>query len=201
MTRRTDHMNPDVRDEEIRVGKIKVHEFVSLDGVFEDPRWTAEFGFTEGMGRAIASFTTSSSAILLGRRTFEMFAPAWSTRSVEDDPGVPFFNDTPKYVVSSSLTSADAWQNSSVLGGYDVQAISELKQQDGDIYISGSGTLVRALLADGLIDELHLLVYPVVLGAGARLFPDGAPRTSLSLTANEAFENGVLHLTYGPAAR
>ena len=104
-----------------------------------------------------------------------MFAPAWSTRSVDDDPGVPFFNDTPKYVVSSSLTSADAWQNSTVLGGYDAQAISELKEQDGDVYISGSGTLVRALLADGLVDELHLLVYPVVLGAGARLFPDGAP--------------------------
>jgi len=182
------------------VGKIKVHEFVSLDGVFEDPSWTAEFGFTEGMGQAIASFTATSSVILLGRRTFEMFAPAWSTRSVDDDPGVPFFNDTPKYVVSSTLTSADAWQNSSILGGYDAQAIRELKQQDGDIYISGSGTLVRGLLADGLIDELHLLVYPIVLGAGARLFPDGAQRTSLALTANEAFENGVLHLAYGPAA-
>ena len=183
------------------MGKIKVHEFVSVDGVFEDPRWTAEFGFTEGMGQAIGSLTATSSAILLGRRTFEMFAPAWSTRSVDDDPGVPFFNDTPKYVVSSSLTSADAWQNSSILGGYDAQAITELKQQDGDIYISGSGTLVRALMADGLVDELHLLVYPIVLGAGARLFPDGAPRTSLTLTASEAFENGVLHVTYGPVAR
>jgi dihydrofolate reductase len=199
--RRSDRdIRGDDQQEETRVGTIKVHEFVSLDGVFEDPRWTAEFGFPEGMGQAIASFTSTSSAILLGRRTFEMFAPAWSTRSVDDDPGVPFFNDTPKYVVSSSLASADAWQNSSILGGYDAQAIGELKQ-DGDIYISGSGTLVRALLGDGLIDELHLLVYPVVLGAGARLFPDGARRTSLTLTANDAFENGVLHLTYGPAAR
>src|SRR3954470_14081511 len=167
MTRRTDHMNPDVRDEEIRVGKIKVHEFVSLDGVFEDPRWTAEFGFTEGIGRAIASFTTPSSAILLGRRTFEMFAPAWSTRSVDDDPGVPFFNDTPKYVVSSTLASADAWQNSTILGAYDPQAIRRLKEETpGDVYISGSGSLVRGLMADRLVDELHLLVYPVVLGAG-----------------------------------
>ena len=183
------------------MGKISVHEFVSVDGVFENPSWTAEFGFTEGMGQAIASFTATSSAILLGRRTFEMFAPAWSTRSVEDDPGVPFFNDTRKYVVSASLTSADAWQNSTILGGYDPQAISELKQQDGDVYISGSGTLVRGLLADGLVDELHLLVYPIVLGAGARLFPDGAPRTTLTLASHEAFENGVLHLTYGPATR
>src|SRR3954451_19685125 len=161
---------PDKR--RIPVGRIHVHEFVSLDGVFENPSWTADFGFTEGMGQAIGGFTAGSTAILLGRRTFEMFAPAWSTRSVDDDPGVPFFNDTPKYVVSSSLTSADAWQNSSILGGYDARAISELKQQVGDIYISGSGTLVRGLLADGLIDELRLLVYPIVLGAGARLVPD-----------------------------
>jgi dihydrofolate reductase len=183
------------------VGRINVHEFVSLDGVFENPGWTAEFGFTEGMGRAIAGFTAGSAAILLGRRTFEMFAPAWSTRSVEDDPGVPFFNDSPKYVVSSTLTSADAWQNSTVLGGYDPEALRKLKDDvAGDLYISGSGTLVRALLADGLVDKLHLLVYPVVLGAGARLFPDGAPRTSLRLAAHEAFENGVLHLTYAPAA-
>jgi dihydrofolate reductase len=194
-------MDATTSSEENRVGMIKVHEFVSLDGVFEDPRWTAEFGFTEGMGQAIASLTTSSTAILLGRRTFEMFAPAWSTRSPEDDPGVPFFNDTPKYVVSSSLGSADAWQNSTILGGYDAQAIAQLKRQDGDVYISGSGTLVRALMADGLVDELHLLVYPIVLGTGARLFPDGAPRTPLTLAASEAFENGVLHLTYGPAAR
>ena len=183
------------------MGKINVHEFVSLDGVFENPSWTAEFGFTEGMGAAIAALTGGSSAILLGRRTFEMFAPAWSTRSVEDDPGVPFFNDSPKYVVSSTLTSADAWQNSTVVGGYDPEVIRRLKDDAaGDVYISGSGTLVRALLADGLVDELHLLVYPVVLGGGARLFPDGAARTPLTLAAHEAFENGVLHLTYAPAA-
>ena len=111
------------------MGKINVHEFVSLDGVFENPSWTAEFGFPEGMGRAIAALTGGSSAILLGRRTFEMFAPAWSTRSVEDDPGVPFFNDSPKYVVSSTLTSADAWQNSTVVGGYDPEVIRRLKDE------------------------------------------------------------------------
>jgi len=189
------------RVQENPVGMIKVHEFVSLDGVFENPSWTAEFGFPEALGQAIASFTSTSSAILLGRRTFEMFAPAWSARSVDDDPGVPFFNDTPKYVVSSTLTSADAWQNSTVLGGYDAQAIAALKEEAGDVYISGSGTLVRALMADGLVDELHLLVYPVVLGTGARLFPEGSARTPLTLAASEAFDNGVLHLTYGPAAR
>lgn len=183
------------------MGKIGVHEFVSLDGVFENPSWTASYGFTEGMGRAIGDLTGSSSAILLGRTTFQMFAPAWSSRSADDDPGVPFFNDTAKYVVSSTLDSADDWQNSTVLGGYDPEAVRKLKDDiDGGIYISGSGTLVRALLADGLVDELHLLVYPVVLGSGARLFPDGTAHTPLALAAQESFENGVLHLTYVPAA-
>jgi dihydrofolate reductase len=182
------------------MGIIGVHEFVSLDGVFEDPRWTGDYGFTDGMGRAIGALTESSSAILLGRTTFAMFAPAWSTRTAEDDPGAPFFNDTRKYVVSSTLRSADEWQNSTVLGRYDPQAIARLKDEvDGGIFISGSGTLVRALLADGLVDELHLFVYPVVLGAGKRLFPDGTPRTPLSLAGEETFENGVLHLTYAPA--
>lgn len=181
------------------MGKIGVHEFISLDGVYETPSWTAEFGFTEGMGEAIGALTGASSAILLGRTTFQMFAPAWSTRTVEDDPGTPFFNDTPKYVVSSTLESADEWQNSSVLGAYDAEAIRKLKEETDGIYISGSGTLVRALLADGLVDELHLLVYPIVLGSGLKLFPEGTQRTKLALVAQEAFENGVMHLTYAPA--
>lgn len=183
------------------MGRIGVHEFVSLDGVFEDPSWTADYGFTEGMGRTIGALTSASSAILLGRTTYQMFAPAWSKRTAEQDPGAPFFNDSPKYVVSSTLRSADEWQNSTVLGAYDAQAIARLKDEvDGGIYISGSGTLVRALLSDGLVDELHLLVYPVVLGSGARLFPDGMARTRLALAGHEAFENGVLHLTYTAAA-
>ncbi|MFN2560219.1 MAG: dihydrofolate reductase family protein [Jatrophihabitans sp.] len=183
------------------MGTIGVHEFISLDGVFEDPRWTAPYGFTEGMGRTIGELTAASSAILLGRTTFQMFAPAWSGRTADLDPGAPFFNDTPKHVVSSTLTSADEWQNSSILGGYDPAAIRRLKDEvDGGIYISGSGTLVRALLADGLVDELHLLMYPLVLGRGARLFPDGSPRIPLELASQETFENGVIHLTYRPTA-
>ena len=179
------------------MGKIRVHEFVSLDGVFENPSWTMEFGFTEAMGAAIGGLTTASSGILLGRTTFQMFAPAWSTRTAEEDPGAPFFNDSPKFVVSSTLTSGDEWANSSVLS-YDPDAIRALKEQHEGLYISGSGTLVRALLADGLVDELHLLVYPIVLGEGARLFPEGSARTKLDLAAEERFDNGVLHLTYTP---
>ncbi|HET9257480.1 MAG TPA: dihydrofolate reductase family protein [Pseudonocardiaceae bacterium] len=183
------------------MGRIYVHEFVSLDGVFENPSWAFEYGFTDGMAGAIGALTDASSAILLGRTTYQMFAPAWSTRTAEDDPGAPFFNDTQKYVVSSTLSSADEWQNSTMLGSYDPQAIRKLKEEvEGGIYISGSGTLVRALLGEGLVDELHLLVYPIVLGSGAKLFPDGAQRTPLALAGQEAFGNGVLHLTYTPAA-
>jgi dihydrofolate reductase len=152
------------------------------------------------MGRAIAELTGASAAILLGRATFQMFAPAWSGRTAEDDPGAPFFNDTPKFVVSSTLRTADGWSNSTVLGGYDPALIRDLNEEvDGGIYISGSGTLVRGLLADGLVDELHLFVFPLVLGAGGRLFEDGTARTPLRLAGSESYENGVLHLTYAPA--
>ncbi|WP_331766138.1 dihydrofolate reductase family protein [Embleya sp. NBC_00896] len=183
------------------MGKIKVHEFTTLDGVIDAPMWTMDYEFTDAMGAAIGGFMTSCTAILLGRTTYQEFAPAWSVRTVEDDPGAPFFNDTPKYVVSSTLEHAD-WNNSTVLGGYDADAIRRFKDGiDGDIYISGSGTLVRALLADGLVDELHLFVYPLAVGTGPRLFPEGAPKTTLALAATEAIDNGVVHLTYTPAAR
>jgi dihydrofolate reductase len=182
------------------MGTIGVHEFISLDGVFENPSWTAPYGFDERMGQAIGRLTSASSAILLGRRTYEMFAPAWSARTEADDPGAPFFNDTSKYVVSSTLSSADEWQNSQMLGGYDTDRIRALKDQHDGIYISGSGTLVRALLADGLVDELHLFVFPVVLGTGARLFADGTSHTPLALAEQESYDNGVLHVSYRPAA-
>ena len=179
------------------MGRIAAHEFVTLDGVFEDPQWTMDFDFAPAMGAAIGSLMGSCEAILLGRRTYEMFAPAWAARTADEDPGAPFFNDTPKHVVSATLQEPE-WQNSQVLGGYSAQAIGELRDRvDGGIYVSGSGTLVRALIADGLLDELHLFVFPLVLGSGARLFPDGSARTRLALAASEAYDSGVVHLTYG----
>jgi dihydrofolate reductase len=182
------------------MGRILVHEFISLDGVIEDPRWTAEFGFDPEMGVAIGSIMGASKAILLGRNTYEMFAPAWSVRTAEEDPGAPFMNDTAKYVVSSTLQQAD-WSNSTILGPYDAQAIRSLKDGlDGDIYVSGSGVLVRAMLADGLVDELHLFVFPVVLGQGARLFDRGEPKLTLALAGEESYDNGVVHLAYRAAA-
>lgn len=183
------------------MGKIRVHEFVSVDGVFENPSWTADYGFTSGMADVVGSWTATSTAILLGRVTFQMFAPAWSGRSADEDPGAPFFNDTPKFVVSSTLESADEWQNSTMFGAYDAERVRALKDEaDGDLYISGSGTLVRALMADGLVDELNLLVYPIVLGSGAKLFSGDMPRTPLTLAQSEQFENGVLLLTYAAPA-
>jgi dihydrofolate reductase len=181
------------------MGKIGVHEFITVDGVIESPTWTAEYGFDPRMGETIAGLTDPEGAILLGRRTYEMFYPAWSTRTVDEDPGAPFFNEAPKYVVTSTLESAE-WNNSTILGPYDSEAIQELKDGiGGDIYVSGSAKLVRAMLADGLVDELHLFVYPLTLGAGQRLFPDDSPETKLALRAAETYDNQVVHLAYGPA--
>ena len=182
------------------MGEIHVHEFMSLDGVIDAPTWTFEYGFDPKMGEAIGALTERAQGILLGRTTYEMFEPAWSTRTAEEDPGAPFFNDTTKYVVSSTLADAEAvWRNSTAVGGYDPDRLRALKDDVGDLYVSGSATLVRALLADGLVDELHLFVYPVALGTGIRLFPDGAPRTPLALLGADRLSNGVAHLTYGPA--
>jgi dihydrofolate reductase len=182
------------------VGAIHVHEFMTLDGVVDAPTWTFDYEFLPQMGEAISAVTGRCRGILLGRTTYEMFEPAWSTRTVEDDPGAPFFNDTTKYVVSGTLTTA-TWRNSEIFGPYDPDAIRRLKDEvDGDIYVSGSITLVRAMLADGLVDELDLLVYPLTLGAGPRLFPEGAAPGKLSLAACESYENGVVYLAYRPQA-
>ena len=179
------------------MGRIAVHEFISLDGVIEDPRWTAAYPFDPKMGAAIGAIVRDAVGILLGRRTYEMFYPAWSTRTAEDDPGAPFFNDSRKYVVSATLTEG-TWNNSEIVPGYDPDALRRLKDEVGNLYVSGSGTLVRAMLADGLVDALHLFVYPTTRGAGPRLFPDTAAAASFALAASQAFENGVLYLNYRP---
>lgn len=177
------------------MGAIHVHEFMSLDGVIDAPTWTFEYGFDPGMGKALGAVTDRCRGILLGRTTYEMFEPAWSTRTVEDDPGAPFFNDTTKYVVSGTLKKA-TWRNSKIVGPYDPEAIRRLKTEvEGDLLTSGSITLVRAMLADGLIDELHLFVYPLTRGAGPRLFEGAAPGKQ-SLAACEKYDNGVVYLAY-----
>jgi dihydrofolate reductase len=181
------------------MGKIAVHEFISLDGVYENPSWTFDFGFDPKMGETIGAITQGSDAILLGRRTYEMFYPAWSTRTADDDPGAPFFNETAKYVVSGTLENAP-WNNSTILGPYDADAIRDLKDRTEAIYVSGSGSLVRGMLADGLVDELHLFMFPITLGSGERLFTEKDSSTKLSLIGTDAYDNGVVHLAYGPAS-
>jgi dihydrofolate reductase len=171
---------------------------MSLDGVIDAPVWTFDYGFDPKMGEAIGAVTERSNGILLGRNTHEMFEPAWSTRTVEDDPGAPFFNDTTKYVVSGTL-SEGTWRNSEIIGAYDADRIRRLKEEvDGDIYVSGSITLVHAMLADGLIDELHLFVYPLTRGEGPRLFTADAGASKFELARTETYPNGVVYLAYRP---
>jgi dihydrofolate reductase len=182
------------------MGAIHVHEFMTLDGVIDAPTWTFEFGFDPKMGELLGTLTGRAGGILLGRTTYEMFEPAWSTRTVEDDPGAPFFNDTTKYVVSGTLTDA-TWRNSEIVGPYDPDALRSLKDEvDGDLYVSGSITLVRAMLADGLVDGLHLFVYPLTLGSGPRLFTEDAAPHKFERVAIESYENGVVYLNYRPQA-
>src|SRR5580704_14728007 len=120
------------------MGTIAVHEFITLDGVIDTPSWTFDYPFDPKMGEAIAGITDPGGAILLGRNTYEMFAPAWSVRTAKDDPGAPFMNDTTKYVVSSTLDHA-TWANSTIVGAYDPTVIQELKDNvEGGLYVSGS---------------------------------------------------------------
>ena len=183
------------------MGEIHVHEFATVDGVVDAPTWTFDYGFDPKMGEAIGAITDRSRGILLGRTTYEMFEPAWSTRTAEDDPGAPFFNDTRKFVVSGTLTDA-TWSNSEVIGPYDAGRIRRLKDEvEGDLYVSGSVTLVRAMLVDGLVDGLHLFVFPLTRGGGPVLFPPDAAPEKLSLEATETYPNGVVYLAYRPLSR
>ncbi|HYK66724.1 MAG TPA: dihydrofolate reductase family protein [Streptosporangiaceae bacterium] len=182
------------------MGKIRVHEFTTMDGVIDEPRWTFDFGFDPEMGAAIAKAMGGSQGILLGRVTYEMFEPAWSARTEDDDPGAPFMNDTTKYVVSSTLTNA-SWRNSEIVGPYDPGTIRSLKDRvDGGLYVSGSGTLVRALLGDNLVDELHLFVYPITRAGGPRLFSPETGGAKWSLAHSQTYDNGVLYLNYTMAS-
>jgi dihydrofolate reductase len=181
------------------MGNIAVHEFISLDGVFEAPSWTFQYGFDPGMGETIGGIMGGCEAILLGRQTYEEFAPAWSGRTAEQDPGAAFMNGAPKYVVSGTLGSAE-WNNSTFIGPYSVERIRALKDETGGgIYVSGSGTLVRALLADGLVDELHLFLYPVAVGEGERLFPAAGPKLAFLVAARDTYDNGVTHMSLTPS--
>jgi dihydrofolate reductase len=124
------------------MGTLKVHEFMTLDGCIGAPMWTFEYPFTDQMSASVGALTGSSQVILLGRTTWEQTGPAWSSRTEEEMPGSDFFNNTAKWVVSSTLHDASSWRNSTVVGGYDADALRKLKDTvDGGIYCYGSGTL------------------------------------------------------------
>jgi dihydrofolate reductase len=190
------------------VGRIVVTEFVSLDGVVEDPGgsedfrhsgWSFEFDRGEEGNKFKLDETLSSEALLLGRVTYEGFAASWPSRT--DDAGfADKFNSMPKYVVSSTLDEPE-WNNSTVLKGDVVEEVSRLKQEhDGDIVVHGSPQLVQTLLEHDLVDELRLMVFPIVLGSGKRLFGKTSDKKPLRLTDSKVVGDGVAILTYQPAA-
>ena len=186
------------------MGRIVITEFVSLDGVMEAPGggedyehagWTFEIDRGAEGDKFKLDETFASEALLLGRVTYEGFAAAWP--SVENE-FADKFNSMPKYVVSSTLHTAE-WNNSTVLTGDVVEEVSKLKQEhDGDIVVHGSARLAQTLIEHDLVDELRLMVFPVVLGNGKRLFGDTSDKKRLRLTSSKTVGDGVAILVYEP---
>jgi dihydrofolate reductase len=186
--------------------KIVVSEFVSLDGVMEDPGgaegyahggWSFKFHNPGGMQFKLDELKTHD-AMLLGRVTYEGFAKAWP--SITDEVGfAERMNSMPKYVVSTTLQELE-WNNSTLISSDVEREVAALKEQPGqDILVAGSRTLVQTLLAADLIDEYRLMVFPIVLGSGKRLFGDRPDATTLTLADSQTLESGTLILTYRPA--
>jgi len=190
---------------EAQVGRIVVTEFVSLDGVMEDPGgaenfkhggWSFEFSRGDEGDKFKLDETLSSEALLLGRVTYEGFAEAWPSREGEF---ADKFNTMPKYVVSSTLEEPE-WNNSTVLKGDVVEEVAKLRQeQDGDIVVHGSAQLVQTLVEHDLVDEFRLMVFPVVLGSGKRLYGETSDKKRLRLVDSKVVGDGVAILTYEPA--
>jgi dihydrofolate reductase len=178
--------------------KVVAVELVSLDGVMESPEeWAFSYSNAE-MEEVNASGMTASDAILMGRVTYEQMAAYWPNQP-GGTPMVDYINSVPKYVVSTTLQEPLEWNNSTLIKENFAEEIIELTQRPGeDITILGSGALVRSLLRGDLLDELRLMVHPVVLGTGKRLFEDGSDRKALELVDSKAFGTGVLYLTYQP---
>jgi dihydrofolate reductase len=178
--------------------KLVVSEFVSLDGVIEDPMWTFQFG-SEEQDKFKFNELKASDALLLGRVTYEGFAAAWPNMIEETGEYGEWMNGYPKHVVSTTLEEVN-WNNSSLIKGNISEEVSRLKQQPGkDILVFGSCSLAQTLMQLDLIDEYRLMIYPVVLGSGKRLFGDGIDKKVLRLTDTKTFSSGVVVQTYQPA--
>jgi dihydrofolate reductase len=189
------------------MGRLVVTEFVSLDGVVEGPGggenyrhagWTFQIDRGEEGDTYKLDETMASKALLLGRVTYEGFAAAWPSMEGEF---ADKFNSMPKYVVSSTLSDPE-WNNTTVLRGDLVKEVSALKDEiDGDIVVHGSPQLVQGLIENDLVDEMRLMVFPVVLGEGKRLFGDTTDKKAMTLTDTKTFGGGVALLTYAPAGK
>jgi dihydrofolate reductase len=188
------------------MGRIVVTEFVSLDGVMEDPggsehtkngAWTFKYNRGDEGNKFKVDETNNAEAQLLGRVTYEGFAEAWPQRS--GDPFSDKFNSMPKYVISQTLKKAD-WNNSTILKGNVVEEVKNLKQRlKGDILVSGSARLVQTLIANDLVDQLNLMVFPVILGTGKRLFGETSAMKPLQLAESKTVGDGIAILIYRPA--
>jgi dihydrofolate reductase len=186
------------------MARIVVTEFVSLDGVIEDPGgaedfkhggWSFEIDRGDEGNKFKLDETMESDGLLLGRTTYEGFADAWPSREGEF---ADKFNNMPKYVVSSTLDNPD-WSNTTVLKGDLKEEVGKLREQEGgDIVVHGSAQLTQALIENDLVDELRLMVFPVVLGAGKRLFGDTSDKKPLKLTSSQTVGDGVAILVYEP---
>jgi dihydrofolate reductase len=190
--------------------KITVSEFVSLDGVMQAPGgidedtdggfahggWTGPY-WHDDIGANILQELNQADTLLLGRKTWQGHAAAFELAPA-DDPFAGLLNSMQKYVVSTTLKSADAWRNSTIISQNVVDGVRKLKEQSGkDIYVDGSSVLVHTLAQADLVDEYHLLVFPIVLGSGKKVFPDGF-YAGLKLIESKAFPSGVILLRYQP---
>jgi dihydrofolate reductase len=179
--------------------RVCAWELVSVDGVMESPEEWAFAYSNDEMEQASASGMAASDALLLGRVTYEHLAAYWPGQP-GGTPMVDFLNSVPKYVVSETLKEPLRWNNSVLIKGNMAEEIAKLKGQQGkDITVLGSGELVRSLIEDGLLDELRLMVHPVALGGGKRLFEEGRDQKALELVDSKAFGTGVVYLAYRPA--
>jgi dihydrofolate reductase len=187
---------------EVSMRKITAGLFVSLDGITESPqKWQHPY-FNDEMGQAIGAAMAAAEAMLLGRVTYQEFASYWPGVSSEDQPFADYMNNTPKYVVSRTLEEPLEWSNSTLIKGNVAEEIIRLKQQPGkNIAITGSVTLVEYLLQVDLLDELGLMVHPVVVGSGKRIFEEWGDPKGLTLVDSKTFSTGVVYLTYQPAGK
>jgi dihydrofolate reductase len=180
------------------MSKIIVSEFLSLDGVMEEPVWAAPY-WNDEIARFKYDELFASGAHLLGRITYQGFAAAWPSRT--DKLGfADRMNSLPKYVVSTTLEKAE-WQGSTIFRVDVADQIANLKQQQGqDILVAGSATLVQTLIKHNLVDEYHFLIYPIILGNGRRIFQAGLEKTLLKLVDSRSFSSGVMLLRYAPGS-